>query len=85
MVRPLVADAVISRPGPQEPEKGLPGPVEDNRSAESEGQMSRVRARSISRDPREVYWSRPEGDYSCNPKRSLPLFPAFCVCKCELV
>ena len=30
----FVAEAVISRPGPQEPEEGLPGPAEDNRSAE---------------------------------------------------
>ena len=31
---PLVAEAVISRPGPQEPERGLPGPAGDNRSAD---------------------------------------------------
>ena len=55
-----MAEAVISRPGPQEPEKGLPGPDEDNRSAErgstSHGPgrcpLVETRERSIGRDPR---------------------------------
>ena len=34
LIMPLLAEAVISRPGPHEPMEGLPNPAEDNRSAE---------------------------------------------------
>ena len=60
LVRLFMAEAVISRPGPQEPEKGLPGSSEDNRSAErgatSHGPgrcpLVETRERSIGGDPR---------------------------------
>ena len=51
LVRLFMAEAVISRPGPQEPEKGLPGPDEDTRSAESNRPVER---NTIIASPREM-------------------------------
>ena len=54
LARLFMAEAVISRPGPQEPEKGHPGPDEDNRSAKRgqsvtyPNEINRSRARKMS-------------------------------------
>ena len=60
-----MAKAVISRPGPLEPEKGLPGPDEDNRSAE--------KGQSVT-NPNEVNQSQALNvSVGCDPKRSLTI------------
>ena len=59
LIMPILAEVVISHPGPQEPEKGLPGPAEDNRSAQrgqsvtcpNEINRSRTRKMSIRLEP----------------------------------